>query len=477
TMVNPCAVKGLDVFLGLAHAMPELQFAAVPTWGASEEELAQLRGARNVTLLEPVDDIAGILAQTQTMLVPSLWAEARSRMVMEAMLRGIPVLASDVGGLREAKLGVPYLLPVQPITRYQAAMDANMVPIPVVPPQDIGPWVAGLRRLTQEEAHWKQLAKESHAAALDYLRRLTVDPFEAYLKQLMAQPKKVAVEKAQPAALSADKKKLLALRLKQRAAGASLQSRWFPRCDAEDRRLRLFCFPHAGAGAVAYRAWGSTLPGIAVCPTLLPGREDRGSEAFLESMPELIHALHQAIRPFHGPFAFFGHSMGAGIAFELARELRRSGGPMPVKLIVSGARAPQYRVNRQPGPEPDDERLIGEIRALQGLPDELLPLALPVLRADTRLYRNYTYQPEQPLAIPIFAYGGTEDPNVSREHLESWSAQTSVAFVRREFPGGHFYLRSDEQGFLRTLWQDLQPGARYFQPGAQHIQPGTTGDS
>src|SRR5581483_7833703 len=117
----------ISVFLGLAKHFPHAEFAAVPTWGTTAEDIASLRELPNVTVLPPVDDIHELMSQTRVALVPSLWAEARSRIILEAMVRGIPVIASDVGGLKEAKLGVDYLLPVNPVTRYHSRLDDLMV--------------------------------------------------------------------------------------------------------------------------------------------------------------------------------------------------------------------------------------------------------------------------------------------------------------------------------------------------------------
>ena len=149
-MVNPCAVKGIDIFLALAEAMPEVRFAAVPTWGANAGDLERLGRHANITLLAPADNIDDVLRRARVLLVPSVWAEARSRIVVEAMLRGIPVVASDVGGIREAKLGVDYLIPVRAIERYRSELDERMVPVAEVPRQDIGPWTSALRRLLDE---------------------------------------------------------------------------------------------------------------------------------------------------------------------------------------------------------------------------------------------------------------------------------------------------------------------------------------
>ncbi|MDQ6698782.1 MAG: glycosyltransferase family 4 protein, partial [Acidobacteriota bacterium] len=180
TMVNPCAVKGIDIFVALAERMPNLQFAAVPTWGTNARDLAALRQRPNIAVLEPVDDIDKLLRQTRVALVPSVWAEARSRIVMEAMLRGIPVIASDAGGIKEAKLGIPYLVPVNLVTHYEPALDENMVPVAEVPPQDIGPWEAALHRLTSDRMHWEEISARSRQAALKYERTLTVEPFERF---------------------------------------------------------------------------------------------------------------------------------------------------------------------------------------------------------------------------------------------------------------------------------------------------------
>jgi surfactin synthase thioesterase subunit/glycosyltransferase involved in cell wall biosynthesis len=439
TLVNPCAVKGISIFLALADAFPETAFAAVPTWGTNEQDRAALRSRGNVTLLDPVDDIDLLLRRTRVLLVPSLWAEARSRIVLEAMLRGVPVMAANVGGIPEAKMGVPYLLPVNPIVKYQTQLDEQMVPVAEVPPQDVEPWREALHRLLNDEEHYCEISSQSRQAALHYAANLSVEPFEELLLEAAARPKSARAEPPPAApALSPEKRRLLALRLRKRAPAAS----WFPGADKVEG-LRVFCFPHAGGGAAAYAAW--RVPWI--CPVRLPGRETRSAEAPFERMAPLIDALSSAIESYTaGEFAFFGHSMGAAIAFELVRELRRRKLPLPKMLIASGARAPQFRQGHVPPPAPSDAEFLDELRRLEGMPAELLnnPAAmrtiLPALRADAALYRNYVYTEESPLDVPVRAYGGASDPRIGPEHLQAWAAQTSATFTVRTFPGGHFYL-------------------------------------
>jgi surfactin synthase thioesterase subunit/glycosyltransferase involved in cell wall biosynthesis len=440
-MVNPCAVKGIAIFLALADAFPEVRFAAVPTWGADAADRAALAARPNVSVLDPFDHIDRLLARTRVLLVPSLWAEARSRIVVEAMLRGVPVIAADTGGLPEAKMDIPYVLRVIPIARYQPRLNERMVPIAEVPAQDIAPWAEALRRLLTDRAHYDEIARKSRDAARHYAENLSVGPFEALLtgrdRQVSNAP---AARPLAVPSLSPEKRALLALRLRKRAPVSAC----FPTA-AATASPRLFYFPYAGeVGPPAFPA----------CAAVLPGRGPRIAEAPFQRMAPLIKSLAAAIEPYLAqPFAFLGHSVGAIVAFELAHELRRRKLPLPRLLIASAARAPQFRRNHVPPPEPSDEELLREA----GLPDDpaIRHSVLPALRADTHLYRHYIYAEEAPLPIPIHAYGGLDDPHISRAQLEAWREQTTESFAVRQFPGGHFFLKEHRDEFDAALGADL----------------------
>lgn len=187
TMINPCAIKGISIFLALARSLPNVQFAAVPTWGTTKTNRAALEKMSNVQVLRAADDIDEIFARTRILLVPSLWAEAFGRIATEAMLRGIPVLASNVGGLPEAKLGVDYVLPVRPIEHYEKRFDDKMNPIPVVPEQDIVPWLNTLQEILNNRDHYNELSRASRQAAHTvYMSgETTIDSLEDFLENLV----------------------------------------------------------------------------------------------------------------------------------------------------------------------------------------------------------------------------------------------------------------------------------------------------
>jgi len=182
TMINPCLYKGISIFEALARRFPDFGFAAVPTWGTTDDDVRALRNIGNMAILPPSDDMDTIFRQTRVMVVPSLWAEAKARIITESMLRGIPVLASDVGGNAEALNGIDYLLPVDPIGEYSAKVDGRSLPIARVPGQDISPWCDALQSLLTNREHYETLSRTGRKAALDANEKSTILPFEKYLE-------------------------------------------------------------------------------------------------------------------------------------------------------------------------------------------------------------------------------------------------------------------------------------------------------
>jgi len=176
TMINPCALKGVSIFIGLAREFPDIEFAAVPTWGADQNLIDRIRELPNVRILKPDNNIEAILAQTRVLLVPSLWPETFGYVVPEAMLRGIPVLASDIGGLPEAKLGVDYVLPVRPGEFRTEGF--------FTPPQDLSPWSQALGELLSDEGTYRQCSQRSRQAAHDFVATVSVSRFETLMNQL-----------------------------------------------------------------------------------------------------------------------------------------------------------------------------------------------------------------------------------------------------------------------------------------------------
>ena len=226
--------------------------------------------------------------------------------------------------------------------------------------------------------------------------------------------------------------------------------------------MRLFCFPYAGGGVHVFRAWADNLPKtVEVCPIQLPGRGARMMDAPYTRMAPLVYAAAEAMLPhLDKPFAFFGHSMGALVSFEVARWLRRQTGPEPIRLFVSGCFAPDipdpYPLHKLP-----DAELLEGLRRLNGLPQEalenaeLMSLLLPTLRADCMVTETYTYTDESPLNCPISAFGGLQDHLVGRTHLEAWRQQTTAFFSLRMFPGDHFFLHSAQRLLLLILSREL----------------------
>jgi len=233
---------------------------------------------------------------------------------------------------------------------------------------------------------------------------------------------------------------------------------WWPFGVPAGPGIPLVCLPYAGGGASIYRAWKrSPPPGIEICPLQLPGREGRLREAPHRRVETLVAEILPALRPLSGrPFALFGHSMGALIGYELAHRLSALGSP-PAHLFVSASRPPAAP-RRLPVVHTLSHRdFVEMLRGMEGTPgpvlehQELMELLVPTLRADFELCETYAPPDRPPLALPLTAFGGTHDPQVSREDLEGWGRYTEARFEAVSLPAGHFFLDEQAAPILRRI--------------------------
>lgn len=228
-------------------------------------------------------------------------------------------------------------------------------------------------------------------------------------------------------------------------------------------RLRLFCVPYAGGGTLVFHHWPQALsPDIEVCPIQLPGREHRLSESPFVRLEPLLRVLERDLYAhLDRPFAFFGHSLGALVVFELVRRFRDANAPEPEHLFVSGCRAPHL-----PDPDPPIHKLpqdafIKELRRYNGTPEalfespELMELFLPVLRADFAVFETYRHRNGEPLDCPITAFGGLQDKKVNQVEIVSWRDVTHNRFGLHMFAGDHFFLNVHRDALLQIISEEL----------------------
>lgn len=243
---------------------------------------------------------------------------------------------------------------------------------------------------------------------------------------------------------------------------------WLPYTTANSRvHLRLFCFPYAGGSASIFRAWSSEFPSsIQICPVELPGRGTRIREAPFTSVELLAAAAAEGLGEFlDRPFTLFGHSLGALVAFEVARRLHYDFHLQPAHLFVSARRGPRLPGPAMPIHALPERRLLEMLGLLNGTPKELLEnhdfmrLILPVLRADFALDETYTYMARPPLTCPISVFGGLQDISVNSEQLSAWRKETEDRFVLRMLPGDHFILNSARALILEALAHELRLAA------------------
>ncbi|WP_058042568.1 thioesterase II family protein [Streptomyces roseifaciens] len=249
---------------------------------------------------------------------------------------------------------------------------------------------------------------------------------------------------------------------------------WFPRFGAPPPAAGaagtvLICFPYAGGTASVYRDWREHLGGgvADVAALQLPGRGLRMREEPYTSADPLVADVADELvrRGLTGDYAFFGHSMGALLAYEVGCALRERGEPGPRHLFVSGSRAPHLYGDRTEHLLPDAElhRFAAGIGALGDgdralLNDAYLARRLPVLRADLQVCNGYRWRPRRPLDCPMTAFSASDDPVAGAAEVEAWRAYTTSSFLRHHVPGDHFFLTADgpsRERLLRELRGEL----------------------
>jgi len=234
-------------------------------------------------------------------------------------------------------------------------------------------------------------------------------------------------------------------------------NKWFVRpLPNEKAEIRLFLFPYAGGGPTVFGKWLTEFDThIEALIVHYPGRGARHNEAPINRINTLVEKLAQTIQPLlDKPFAFFGHSFGGLIAYELAKQIQ------PQALFISGCGA-----HHLPNPHPPihhlpDSEFIQSLQKLNGIPNEitdnseLIDILLPMLLADFEAFESYSPNSHQ-LSCPIIAFGGLDDPRVSQEQLEGWETLTTASFRSQYFSGDHFFINTNKAGIISSINSEL----------------------
>ncbi|MBB0245180.1 thioesterase [Streptomyces alkaliphilus] len=246
---------------------------------------------------------------------------------------------------------------------------------------------------------------------------------------------------------------------------------WFPFAEPPGAiGVRLYCLPHAGGSASAFRSWFGRVGEVSVRPVQLPGRETRLREPAYRSMTDLVRDLTDALLADletpdgHRPFAIYGHSLGGQEGFEVVRELRRRGGPTPLHLFVSGCPAPGDDPNAHEPPvgSMSDEQVVALLRRIGGTPEwmlrdpSVLRMILPPFRGDFAVRESHEHRPEPPLTLPITALAADRDPRAGIRDMVGWRRETTGPFRCRVLSGGHFAVLEQAEVTRRRLAEGLR---------------------
>lgn len=232
--------------------------------------------------------------------------------------------------------------------------------------------------------------------------------------------------------------------------------------------VRLVCFAFAGGAASSFQPWLRSLrAGVELAGVQLPGRENLAHHPFITDFRPLLAAVVTAVRSaIDGPFALFGHSLGALLAFETARALRRERVRQPLALAVAGARAPHVASTEPPLGDAPEEVFLAKMREYGGTPDGVLTREkvarhfLPRLRADHAVFESYRYEPQAPLSVPVLALGGADDRVAPAHLLAGWREQTSATCLIESMPGAHFFIHQAREAVVHRACSFLATCAR-----------------
>lgn len=232
----------------------------------------------------------------------------------------------------------------------------------------------------------------------------------------------------------------------------------------ENHQLKLLCLPYAGSSSAIFRDWVPALaPAISVVPIELPGRGARRSQPCFTTVEQAVNSLVKEVSPhFNGPYALFGHSMGALIAYELCRSIAKLGiSPLPTRLFVSGCPAPHTRITtREKSALPDNE-FIEELRQLKGTPSEILDdpqlmkILMPMLRSDFHLVETYKHASGPLVDCPVTVLAGSADVDMTHEAIDGWREVCARQLNTHVLPGDHFFLHSSKDLLLSKIRSDL----------------------